>query len=126
MYHTQAHKLLKPATVIHLEFQFLLTRHSLESLLQHYHLEYNDHINPLFSRRALPLFLKDTLQQWTEFLPWFCCCQTFQGGLLPPWPCQPLLLIPKTLLPHHCPTCPASISWQTSGQPTLQAIGKDR
>jgi len=28
MYHTQAHKLLKPATVIHLEFQFLLTRHS--------------------------------------------------------------------------------------------------
>ena len=30
-----------------------------------------------------------------EFLPWYCCCQMFQGGLLPPYLCQPLLPHPQ-------------------------------
>ena len=82
IHHTQAHKLLKPAAVIDLELRFLVTQ--VEQLLQHQHLEHDQHVNPFATRRALPLFPEGTLQQWTQLPPRYSDRQLLQGWFLPP------------------------------------------
>ena len=64
VHHTKPDKLLKGASVVHLEFKLFIAQ--VEKLLENEHLEKDQRVNPLAPCIALALVLIALVKQWSE------------------------------------------------------------
>ena len=64
VHHTKSDKLLKGASVVHLEFKLFIAQ--VEKLLENEHLEKDQRVNPLAPCIALALVLIALVKQWLE------------------------------------------------------------
>jgi hypothetical protein len=64
VHHTKPDKLLKGASVVHLEFKLFIAQ--VEKLLENEHLEKDQRVNPLAACIALELVLIALVKQWAE------------------------------------------------------------